>query len=124
MEKNEENRQEVKRLAGDVNGMTAPIEAMYKFSVELSETMEKFLRDNPIVLNKSIGGPKNTFVEHQKEKISLFNFNDRDMLLKVIEYTRNSSPGYGITAILENFLNDHSDLAHTAKIKIEFKEDA
>lgn len=50
--------------------------------------------------------------EDYPRKYELINFNDRRMLIDLIEYTRNASPGYGITNILDNFCNDKiKDLA-------------
>jgi hypothetical protein len=45
-----------------------------------------------------------SYAKQQEEEVSKINFNDRKTLLDLIEYTRNACPGYGITVILENFL--------------------
>lgn len=47
-----------------------------------------------------------TFPQQQEEKIKVIDFNDRKTLLDLIDFTRKAGAGYGITAILENFLND------------------
>lgn len=44
-----------------------------------------------------------SFAEDQKDRVDKLKI-DRSVLLNLIEFTRNSGPGYGITAILEQFL--------------------
>jgi hypothetical protein len=62
-----------------------------------------------------------SFAEQQIQKVACIEWNDRSKLLHLIEYTRNASPGYGITAILENFMDEHPEYNHTAMMKIEMK---
>jgi hypothetical protein len=61
-----------------------------------------------------------SFAEMQAKRVSCIDWNDRMKLLKLIEYTRNASPGYGITAILENFMDENQDWQHTAIIKVKY----
>lgn len=64
-----------------------------------------------------------SFAELQAKKVSCIEWNDRMKLLHLIEYTRNASPGYGITAILENFMEENQQYHHTALVNISFKEE-
>lgn len=65
---------------------------------------------------------RNNFAEIQARKVSCIDWNDRMKLLHLIEYTRNSSPGYGVTAILENFMEENQHYQHTALVNIKFEE--
>jgi hypothetical protein len=63
-----------------------------------------------------------SFAELQAQKVACIDWNDRMKLLKLIEYARNASPGYGITAILENFMDENQDWQHTAIISVKYRE--
>jgi hypothetical protein len=49
-----------------------------------------------------------SYAQQQEEEVAKINFNDRKVILDLIEFTRNSSPGYGITVILENFIKQQN----------------
>lgn len=63
-----------------------------------------------------------SFAELQAKKVACIDWNDRMKLLKLIEYARNASPGYGITAILENFMDENPGYHHTALINLKWEE--
>lgn len=63
-----------------------------------------------------------SFAELQTKKVACIEWNDRMKLLKLIEYTRNASPGYGITAVLESFMDENPQLQHTAIINLKWEE--
>lgn len=65
---------------------------------------------------------RNNFAAEQAKKVACIDWNDRAKLLHLIEYTRNASPGYGITAILENFMEENPGYQHTALINIKWEE--
>lgn len=48
-----------------------------------------------------------TYPDIQSERVSGIKW-DRSLILDLIEFTRNSSTSYGITAILDNFLDKKS----------------
>lgn len=94
------NKEEIKKLASD----TRPFD------------------DTLTILSTTKGD--NTFPDNQEKRVAQFMFNKRSVLIDLIEYTRSASPGYGITNILENFMNDHPHYQHSFEATIKWKENA
>lgn len=82
---------EIKRLASDTGGLDKAIDQMKVFT--------------PMLTQEQFNASKEKAKDYQN-KLHLINFNDRNTLLDLIEYTRNAALGYGITNILDNFCEE------------------